>query len=804
MLYPKRYRQVDHTVNDLTAPLLDALFAQDQWSQRYLHSLAPLPNETLIQSVFHLSSHEMVSRVETFHFQHSGHAAIRFKAALASLIGQPERLALIVQILDGSHAPVGFWRKTYWRTAQHELECHFDMIKTRLDVEALRGISTTLKPYFDRLNQALGVAREFLEADWIGRLVWANYYDIDETHSYIEDGQRLSTLEVLHRNFERFLTWHGLRLCDLDLAAPAGKLPLTHLAQLTSPGDFARVEHRHGTLVEVEVLLDDPPRQVERQSLPVGKAFMLADFTPSPDNTVELIDGYYGERLSDRAMPYWFGVKHASPPCPSSPNVYEVDRFERHEIVIIGAGLAGLTTAARLEDAGLQPVVYEANPTRVGGRIQSLALQRRAGQLFLGEQWLASESASDGTTLGTYDETLGIIEAGGEFIGSHHTALQSLAHDLGLGLIKVEPSLHQPHILVSPSAGTALTLHAFAAQHEPLLDRIREVWHRWRQDGLSPWLATLPLGRFFQRLAAPEGFCEVIGGFVRAQFGTDLHRVTLHDWFDMHPFDERGDLALFASDEFSYRMKGGMQQLTRALEGQLTQPVRTGHTLTELRSAEDSPYVLDFRDPRGKRLRVFADFVILALPVNPLKRDIVFDLPVDASRALGQTSRLPMGHNAKTIAFFRQPFWRACVPDSFFYLSAPDFTLWEPAMETTETTLHPLVVYTGGTTAQLAAEPEALMARLFAHLDSTFPAIRHDFVTAVPLAHWPSCPHTQGSYTGFGTDATDFDHLHGRGGPLGHSHLTLAGAALSLEFRGFAEGAVETGLKAAQRILQLV
>ncbi|WP_143301908.1 hypothetical protein, partial [Candidatus Entotheonella palauensis] len=328
MSRPEHYKQVDHILYDWIAPLLDAPFAQDQWSQRYLRSLTPLQDEALILSIFQQPSHDIVSHAEAFHFQNPGHEAIEFKACLATPIGQPQRLALIVVIVGADHRPLGFWRKTFWRTARQELECHFDLIKTRLDCEALRGISKSIKPYFDQLNQALGVAREFVEADWIGRLVWAGYYDMDETHFYIEDGVRLSLLEVLHRNFDRFLAWHHLEVYDLILATSDGKQPLTHFDQLTSPDDFARIEHRHGTLVHVEVLLDDPPRRVEHQWLPVGKAFMLADFTNALDNSVELIDGYYGEQLSDHTMPYWFGVKHTAQPRPSNPR--RVHRFEHH------------------------------------------------------------------------------------------------------------------------------------------------------------------------------------------------------------------------------------------------------------------------------------------------------------------------------------------------------------------------------------------------------------------------------------------------------------------------------------------
>lgn len=439
MSRPEYYKQVDHIQYGFITSLIEAPFAQDQWSQRYLSSLAPVQDEMLISSIFHQPAHEIVSRTEAFHFQNPGHAAIEFKAAFASPLGQPQRLALIAVIFDTSHRLLGFWRKTFWRTATDELECHFDLIKTRLDCQALRGISKSIKPYFDQLNQALGVAREFVEADWIGRLVWAGYYDIDETHFYIENGHRLSTLEVLHRNFDRFLVWHHLKCSDLTLATPAGKQPLTHLEQLTSPHDFACIEHQHGTLINVEVLLDDPPRRVKRQRLPVGKAFMLADFTHALDNEVELIDGYYGEHLSDRTMPYWFGVKHTAP--PPHPNPRQVNRFERHEIAVVGAGLAGLTAATRLEQAGRKPVVYEAHPNRIGGRIHSLVLKRRAGQYFLDDHPLTAEGVSWSTATDMPDETLGMIEAGGEFIGYHHTAIQTLAQELGLGLIKVQPAL---------------------------------------------------------------------------------------------------------------------------------------------------------------------------------------------------------------------------------------------------------------------------------------------------------------------------------------------------------------------------
>lgn len=65
MSRPEHYKQVDHILYDWIAPLLDAPFAQDQWSQRYLRSLTPLQDEALILSIFQQPSHDIVSLSRT-------------------------------------------------------------------------------------------------------------------------------------------------------------------------------------------------------------------------------------------------------------------------------------------------------------------------------------------------------------------------------------------------------------------------------------------------------------------------------------------------------------------------------------------------------------------------------------------------------------------------------------------------------------------------------------------------------------------------------------------------------------------
>ncbi|MBW4639942.1 MAG: FAD-dependent oxidoreductase [Gloeocapsa sp. UFS-A4-WI-NPMV-4B04] len=76
-------------------------------------------------------------------------------------------------------------------------------------------------------------------------------------------------------------------------------------------------------------------------------------------------------------------------------------------ILVVGAGIAGLTAAYRLRQAGVRVDIIEAR-NRVGGRMRSLA-------------------NAAGTQI--------TAELGGEFIDSDHTCLRSLATELGLKIV---------------------------------------------------------------------------------------------------------------------------------------------------------------------------------------------------------------------------------------------------------------------------------------------------------------------------------------------------------------------------------
>src|SRR5438105_8841683 len=88
-------------------------------------------------------------------------------------------------------------------------------------------------------------------------------------------------------------------------------------------------------------------------------------------------------------------------------------------IVIVGAGIAGLSAALRLQDSGVACRIYEAN-TRIGGRMYSNTTTWAQGQ---------------------------VSEWGGELIDTGHKTIQTLARRFNIGLddlVQAEPSSAQP------------------------------------------------------------------------------------------------------------------------------------------------------------------------------------------------------------------------------------------------------------------------------------------------------------------------------------------------------------------------
>lgn len=142
-------------------------------------------------------------------------------------------------------------------------------------------------------------------------------------------------------------------------------------------------------------------------------------------------------------------------------------RLQKTRVAVIGAGLAGLMTALRLRDMGVEVTVYEAR-AKVGGRVSTLKKFARGR----------------------------IIEEGAELIGSFHTSWLELALRYRLSVIsRMDSELYDREGLKLKLVlnGVELSNAAFfdlAGKMDRVLEDIAKFAERLNFDPAMPWLNT--------------------------------------------------------------------------------------------------------------------------------------------------------------------------------------------------------------------------------------------------------------------------------------------------------------------------
>ena len=301
------------------------------------------------------------------------------------------------------------------------------------------------------------------------------------------------------------------------------------------------------------------------------------------------------------------------------------------DVVVVGAGLSGLSAARALVDAGLDVVVLEARD-RVGGRL----LNSRLG---------------DTTT----------VDVGGQWVGSDHARVRQLAAELG---IEIFPQFGEGKNLLDvggtrrlyrgtiPRVGLRVLWDVFLARRR--LDRLA--------GGVSagePWAAERAAELDRQTLA---GWCadnvrtemarELIGLACRTVWGAGPDELSmLHVLFYVSSagsFDKLIDTEGGAQQD---RLDGGAQTLPLGLADALGDRVRLGAPVGRIASGPDAMTVV------ARGIELVAAQVIVAMP-PALVSKIEFDPPLpDRRRRLAEW--LQPGRLTKCMALYERPFWRS-------------------------------------------------------------------------------------------------------------------------------------------------
>ena len=444
-------------------------------------------------------------------------------------------------------------------------------------------------------------------------------------------------------------------------------------------------------------------------------------------------------------------------------------------VVIIGAGIAGLTAGWRLRQAGIPVRIYEAQD-RTGGRMLSLRGHFADGQ---------------------------VAELGGELIDTGHATIRALALELGIPLDDLtldDPSLAP---IVWHFDGAPRTDAALVEGFRPLAARIEADLAAatggndvtWRTPQRAAELDRMTIAEWLERTGAGGWVRRVIEVGYTTEFGLEPDQQSALNLLTMigtgDPFE------IFGESDERFHVRGGNDLIVTALAERMADAIHRGTLLEAVRPRADGRYECTLRRG-GTSFTAAAPHLVLALPFTLLRQvSLDLELPPPKRRAIAE---LGYGTNAKLMVGFRERHWRSAHRSNGSVLADLPFQLtWETSR------LQPgasgiLTNFTGGrhgvelgagTPAEQATALVGGLERVFAGVTAARAGM------AEARFHWPSHPFTRGSYASYLPG--QWTSIRGaEGEPVGR--LFFAGEHCSPEAQGFMEGGCETGAAAAAAI----
>jgi monoamine oxidase len=449
-------------------------------------------------------------------------------------------------------------------------------------------------------------------------------------------------------------------------------------------------------------------------------------------------------------------------------------------IVIVGGGLAGLTCAYRLKQAGVRADLFEASD-RVGGRCWT-----RYGDFAEGQ----------------------IAEHGGELIDQGHTQTRQLAQELGLDL---------DNLLAAEVNGTE-ALYYFDGEpytYAEATDDLKAIWQQIHKDVSAASYPTLynlstERGRELDRMSIAQWIQAYVPGGLKSklgqlldvayniEYGAETNVQSSLNMLYLLGYSGQGQLRIFGPSNEKYHVRGGNDQITTRLAAALKGQITKEAALTSIRRNANGSYSLAFATGLTTQT-VVADRVVLALPFSVLRS---LDYSAAGFSTLKKTAieELGMGTNSKLHVQFKKRLWNALECNGETYADTGYQNTWE-VTRGQPGTAGILVDYTGGKIgASFGPEngsPSERAEKFLKQLEPVLPGIKAQWNGKATIDYWAGNPWSKGSYSYWKVGQyTKFAGIERQ--QEGNCHF--AGEHTSIDFQGYLNGAVESGDRAAEEI----
>lgn len=442
------------------------------------------------------------------------------------------------------------------------------------------------------------------------------------------------------------------------------------------------------------------------------------------------------------------------------------------KIAIIGAGIAGSVAAYQLKKEGVAFHIYEGRD-RIGGRIQN---QQVPG----------------------YDLR---VEMGGTYIDTRHSAFRNLLKELDVPVIALSGT--KPDNYYQYFAGqTTRHLDNVKIYHKSL-KRIEDDLKKMKEDQVfTQLLKQISTLEYLEFISAPKSLIDLVNVTTIDEYGQDIKNIYAYLFFSnlaidlkTNSFDLRGELG----DE-KYILKNGSSLLLSKLQEQMHNQLFLNHTLLSIQGDKNGGYILRFNNnnktvvKQYEKLLITVPTAVLAqnkIDIEPLKNHPRYKLIQE---------KIPTGRNMKYFMFFNKPIWKEKTPHSRFNLITKNYWVWENGDELVQDKLYGLTVFLGGSQIDWFEKLgiEQAEKSILAALEKVLPEVNKHFIKSMLGTQWHKEPLSLGAYPGYVRPGESGVLEMLRNPDFGN--IQFAGDGWSENYMGYMNGAIESALKACQRI----
>ncbi|MBI2707279.1 MAG: FAD-dependent oxidoreductase [Proteobacteria bacterium] len=449
------------------------------------------------------------------------------------------------------------------------------------------------------------------------------------------------------------------------------------------------------------------------------------------------------------------------------------------QVIVIGAGFAGLTAAYRLFEQGYKNIeIYEARG-RVGGRVFSVRVMGSSGE--------------------------SIAELGGQNIpdGGEAPTLKALANEMDLSLLEDEIELAQ--VFYDQDTHTAVDI--LKLQRETFPSKDKTALRSKIQDLAA---RSKNMEEVLRALFPNKGilYRSLVFKFVGYE-GGHPSQISVDAWENLYYMLCGGIAAVHETRKIKRAtIKGGNSRLALALAKKLEGRIHLSRPLKAMRLSENNCILLTFEGGEQKE----CEKVILTIPCSVYK-DIEIDPQLIPAKELDFIHKVPYGDNTKIL-----------LPVNYSALVLNSILTDEMAAFTNNDNHVFNLYFSGEAGRRLKSNMKELYARALVAITATNPSLTYPSgspqvandtlpleIYNGPVTHfWVNDPYAKGSYSYRAADImTEWSRLENYRGeknrapyrPI-HDRLFFAGEHTAIEADlGTMEGAVESGERAARMVL---